>query len=168
MINRQNEKEVFTINKTIMDYAADYAKRDNAMNGEREAIIHVRSCKNAILPFEVIEYREGKQTKEFRNVLDKSSVTQKISFDEVPKPHKRLLETWTQFLHQLKMQQVDTRIDFIQNASTKYQVSNNLNYIKITNNHEEMLDEKERERCREQICMQREVTNDVSWRHSVA
>ena len=98
LINRLNEEKLITRNKTIMDYAIEYGKRDEAVDGEREAINHVRIYKKMILPFEVVGFRGAQETREYRNTLEPSSVLWKVSFDVVPKPRKRLLETWTDFL----------------------------------------------------------------------
>ena len=46
MINRLNEIQIITRNKTIIDYTIEHAKRKDAAEGEREAINHVRLCKN--------------------------------------------------------------------------------------------------------------------------
>ena len=168
LINRFNEMKRFTTNKTIMDYASDYVKREDAIDGEREAINHVRLYKKMILPFEVVGFRGEQQTKEFRNASDKSSVIWNVSFEEVPKPHKRLLEIWMKFLQWLKMQQINTIIDFKKKMSTKYQVSNDLNYVKIIHEDEERFYEKGIERYGQQIYKQREAISDISWRYSVA
>jgi len=55
------------MNKRIMDYAAQYVKREEAKLGEIEAINHVRIYKKMILPCELLGFKGDKETKEFRN-----------------------------------------------------------------------------------------------------
>ena len=44
-INQLNKKKWITSNKTIIDYAMQYVKREESENGEIEAINHVRMYK---------------------------------------------------------------------------------------------------------------------------
>jgi len=164
LINRLNEKDRITRNKTIMDYAVEYAKRENAADREREAINHVRIYKNMILPFEVVGFRGGQETKEYKNVFEKSSVRWKVSFDVVPKPCKRLIETWTEFLKWLKEQQIETIIDFQQSISIKFLVSNDLKYVQVKEDNEELYFERERESYGHQIYGRRVETPNAEWR----
>ena len=161
LINRLNEKDLITKNKTIMDYAVEYAKRENAADGEREAINYVRIYKNMILPFEVVGFRGGQETKEYRNMFEKSSVRWKVSFNVVPKPRKRLIEIWTEFLKWLKNQQIETIIDFQQSISTKFFISNDLKYVKVKEDNEELYFKRERESYGQQIYGRRVETPDA-------
>ena len=110
-INRLNENELSTKNKTIMDYAVDYVKRVQR-SGVIEAINHVRIYKKMILPCELVGFTGETETREFRNVLEESSVMWKVSFNIVLKPHKRIVEVWSQFLEWMKEQHIETIIDF--------------------------------------------------------
>ena len=124
-----NETKWITKNKTIMDYAIQYSSNLKTV----EAINHVRLFKKMILPCELIGFRGNDETREFREVYEASSINWNVSFEYVKKPHKRLLEEWVKFLCWLKNQEIVTLIDFDDKITTKYEVTEDKNYVKINN-----------------------------------
>ena len=76
-----------------MDYALEHARRENAEERELNAINHVRMFKRIILPCELVRFKGRQETKEFRDVLEVSSVPWKVLFNSIPKPHKKLKQT---------------------------------------------------------------------------
>jgi hypothetical protein len=51
LVNRTNEDEGITKNKTIIDYAIQYVRREEIDNREIEVIKHIRLYKRMILPY---------------------------------------------------------------------------------------------------------------------
>ena len=129
IINRINETKWCTNNKTIMDHAIEYSDKLEAI----EAINHVRMHKKITLPCELVGFLGGKQTKELRDWKAPSTIMQKVKFDEVIRPHKRLVEEWEKFVQWLETKDVNTIIDFDQNVETKYELSADKICLKANN-----------------------------------
>ena len=55
-----------------------------------------------ILPCELVGFCGNKETKEAREVYERSSVIWKVKFEAVRKPHKRLIDEWKEFVKWLK------------------------------------------------------------------
>ena len=94
VINRVNETKWLTKNKTIMDFAVEYSNQLNIV----EAINHVRIYKKMILPCELLGFLGNKEMREMRHWEEPSSIRWKVGFEEVIKPHKRLVEEWSKFV----------------------------------------------------------------------
>ena len=135
IVNRTNERKWMSKNKTIMDYAIKYVNEKELDYGIVEAINHVRIFKQMILPYELVGFCGNKETKEAREVYERSSVIWKVKFKAVRKPHKRLIDEWKEFVKWLKEQHIETIVDFSLNVNTKYEVTNDYKYVKkITSN----------------------------------
>ena len=93
IVNRINDINIITKNKTIMDYAIEHSKEIKTI----EAINHVKIFKKIMLPCELVGFRGGKETKELREWSVQSSIKWNVDFEEVIKPHKRLAEEWKKF-----------------------------------------------------------------------
>jgi len=130
IVNRINERKWMSKNESIMDYAIKYVKAEELDYNVVEAINHVRIFKKMILPCELIGFRGDKVTKEAREVYERSAIIWNVKFEEIKKPHKRLIDEWKEFVKWLTEQQIETVVDFCQNVSTKYEVTNNHEYVK--------------------------------------
>ena len=139
IVNRINDTKSITMNKTIMDYAMDYSKEIEII----EAINHVRIFKKMIIPCELVGFRGGKETKELREWSLVSSIKWNVEFEEVIKPHKRLVEEWQKFINWLRNQEVDTLIDCISRIETKYEISADKRYVKINEENVKLYESKE-------------------------
>ena len=60
-----------------------------------------------------------------------------MTFEEVIKPHKRLVEVWKEFVDWLKNQEVDTIIDFDDKITIKYKISFDRRVVKVNNRNTE-------------------------------
>ena len=99
-------------NESIMDYSIKYVKAEELDYNVVEAINHVRIFKKMILPYELIGFRGDKVTKEAREVYERSAIIWNVKFEEIRKPHKRLIDEWKEFVKWLKEQQIETVVDF--------------------------------------------------------
>ena len=90
--NRLNESKLLKKNKTIIDYAGDYTKSVQVRARIIKDINHARICKKMILLSELVGFIGERETKEFRNTMNKISVMQKVSLETAPKLHKRIVE----------------------------------------------------------------------------
>ena len=83
-----------------------------------------------ILPYELLGFRGINRTKEFREQNRKSLIIQKVEFEIVSKLTIRIAEVWNEFCEWLSQQQINTIIDFDENITTTYEISEDLTYVK--------------------------------------
>ena len=131
IINRTNDNIWISKNESIMDYVVKYVKEKKYSYDVVEAINHVRLFKKMILPCELVGLKGDKETKEAREVCEKSSIIWKVQFEEVRKPHKRLIEVWYGFVQWIKEQQIKTVVDFYQHCSTRYEITNDDDHVRM-------------------------------------
>jgi len=81
-----------------MDYAIDYVKEKNLAMKILALINHVRLHKEIILLYELVGMEGRCKTLEFRNTNDKSCIKWKIKFPKLPKPSKKSLQYWKDFI----------------------------------------------------------------------
>jgi len=146
-----------------MDFAVEYSNQLNIV----EAINHVRIYKKMILPCELLGFLGNKETREMRHWEEPSSIRWKVGFEEVIKPHKRLVEEWSKFVTWLTSQEINTMIDFDDKIETKYEISVDRKYVKINNEIEEYYEAIE---CRygQMIYVSVDQLEEINLRKSIA
>ena len=127
-INCVNERKWMSENKSIMDYAVSHVNQKEIGCEVIESINHVRMSKRMMLPCEIFGSKGDKVTKEAREVNATSSIMWNVKFDIVPLPHKRLVETWSDFVEWIKVQQIRKIVDFGNDVKTKYEMTDDLKY----------------------------------------
>ena len=168
MINCVQEKKWISKNKTIMDYAIEYVEQNELTMKYTEAINHVRIYKRMILPCELTGFYGDKVTKEAREIFETSSLIWNIDFENVRKPHKKLIEIWREFIEWIKLQRIETVIDFDGFVSTKYEISPDQKWVKesMDNNvkYYELGERRYGRNCYNQV----EEIDNRSWRKCIA
>ena len=81
VINNDVKEFMITQNKTIMDYAVEYARCQDLKIHVLAPINHVRTSKRMHLPCELFGLNGRVQTKEYRNTNDKSTIVWNFKFD---------------------------------------------------------------------------------------
>ena len=166
--NRTNERKWITANNSIMDYAIKYVKEKELTCEVAEAINHVRMYKKMILPCELVGFRGDKETKEAREVFELSTILWKVKFDEVRKPHKRLIAEWIDFVVWLKEQQIETIVDFSKSVNTTYEITPERKYVKQVKNNKVWFYEKTEARYGRVKYQRTEEIFTNEWRKSIA
>ena len=83
--NVEESKYVKTINKTIMDYAIEYAKEKEMDEKIIPLINHVRLYKRIILLCKLVGLKGREETKSYKNELERSCLMWKVPFLILPK-----------------------------------------------------------------------------------
>ena len=109
-----------TKNKIIMDYAIDYVNKRNLLKKILASINHMRLYKEMILLCELVRIEGSCKTLEFRNINDKSCIKWKIKFPKLPKPSKKSLQYWIDFIEWLYRQNTVTTYDFEEKINCRY------------------------------------------------
>ena len=98
LCNVEESKYVKTTNKTIMDYAIEYAKEKEMDEKIIQLINHVRLYKRIILPYELVSLMGREETKSYKNELERSYLMWKVPFPILPKPSKKSIGLWLEFI----------------------------------------------------------------------
>ena len=89
---------ISTKNKTIMDYAEEHVRCKEIGKKLLAPLNHVRLWKQMVLPCELIGLTGTKKTKACQQIESKSSLKWIISFPTLPKPSKKSVEIWSEFI----------------------------------------------------------------------
>ena len=98
----------------------------------------MRLFKKVILPCELVGLLGNKKTKFFYRVIEESSMRWNIDFPIVPKPSKKSISIWEDFLDWLLGKQGATICDFNDKCKSKIQASSDDNYVKVMKEEEIM------------------------------
>jgi len=130
LCNVEESKYVKTTNKTIMDYAIEYAKEKEIDEKIIQLINHVRLYKRIILPCELVGLKGREETKSYKNELERSCLMWKVPFLILPKPSEKSIGLWLEFIQWLKSKEIMTICDFTSMCTSKVQISGDLQFLK--------------------------------------
>lgn len=145
-----------------MDYALQYSKDQKVI----EAINHIRLFKKMILLCKLVRFKGRRVEREISEWQEQSSATWNINFKVVPKPHKRLIEVWSELAEWASEQRIDTIVGFNDKIRTKCKVSEDTEYEKCNVQNEEYYEEEEM-RYRQQIHKRINNIENIEWRKSI-
>jgi len=117
--NVEESKYVKTTNKTIMDYAIEYAKEKEMDEKIIPLINHVRLYKRIILLCELVGLKGREETKSYKNELERSCLMWKVPFPILPKPSEKSIGLWLEFIQWLKSKEIMTICDFTSICKSK-------------------------------------------------
>ena len=122
IVNNRGKSQIITENKTLMEFAADYAKEKELKNDVFDQINHVRLFKNIILLVEIVGARGLVTTECYDKIEVKSIIEWKIEFPPIAKPNTKATQTWNKFKEWLKMKELHTIYNFKSKAESRMKV----------------------------------------------
>ena len=151
-----------------MDYAVSCVKYKELGHEVIEAINHVRIKKRTMLPCDLVGFKRDKVTKEARVANATSSIMWNVKFDVGPRPQIRFLETLSDFVEWIKIQQISTIVDFGNDVKTKYEVTDDLKHVKCNVDNESYMHGAKEARCGRTTHVKINETRVAHWRKIIA
>jgi len=167
VINATNEIYISTKNKTIMDYAEKYVRCKEIGKNILAPLNHVRLWKQMVLPCELIGLTGTKRTKACQKIESKSSLKWRIPFPTLPKPSKKSVEIWSEFIQWIVNKDIVTILDFCDKCESKYQISEDEQYLRERINNSFVYFEKEDERYGRSKYKETEECSVQNWRRVI-
>ena len=130
LTNEKQTKYISSKNKTIMDFAVEYVKRQGMSTKVIAPLNHVRLFKQMIMPCELVGLSGTAETKAYRQFDCRSCLKWKIPFPKMPKPSKKSRELWNDFIKWMKDSEIKTLCDFNEYCESKFLATHEKEYLK--------------------------------------